>query len=46
MFLGFEDAFTDLQSEVVSLCLEFLANANVKAEKIYIYIYFRVLEIS
>ena len=39
MFLGFEDAFTDLQSEVVSLCLEFLANANVNAEKIYIYIY-------
>lgn len=39
MYLGFEDAFTDLQSEYVSLCLEYLSNANVKATRIYIYIY-------
>ena len=33
---GFEDAFTDLQAEFVSLCMEY-TNGNV--DKIYIYIY-------
>lgn len=36
MIKGFEDAFTDLQSEFVSLCMEY-TNGNV--DKIYIYIY-------
>ncbi|RHS52002.1 hypothetical protein DW959_10470 [Clostridium sp. AM46-21] len=36
MLKGFEDAFTDLQSEFVSLCMEY-TNGNV--DKIYIYIY-------
>ena len=39
MILGFEDAFTDLQSEYVSLCLEYLSIVNVEADRIYIYLY-------
>ena len=33
---GFEDAFSEVQSEIVSLCLEY---AEGKAEKIFVYIY-------
>ena len=36
MIKGFEDAFTDLQSEFVSLCMEY---TNGSVDKIYIYIY-------
>ena len=36
MIRGFEDAFTDLQSEFVSLCMEY---TNGSVDKIYIYIY-------
>ena len=36
MIKGFEDAFTDLQSEFVSLCMEY---TNESVDKIYIYIY-------
>ncbi len=39
MFLGFEDAFIDIQAEIISLCMEFLSNANADAEYIYVYIY-------
>lgn len=35
MIKGFEDAFTDLQSEFVSLCMEY---TNGSVDKIYIYI--------
>lgn len=35
----FEDAFMDLQSEYVSLCLEYLEHFNVAADKLYIYLY-------
>lgn len=35
----FEDAFMDLQSEYVSLCLEYLERFNVAASTIYIYLY-------
>ena len=34
--MSFEDAFTDLQSEFVSLCMEY---TNGSVDKIYIYIY-------
>ena len=36
MITGFEDAFTDVQSEFISLCLEFVDN---DADEIYVYIY-------
>ena len=36
MIKGFEDTFTDLQSEFVSLCMEY---TNGSVDKIYIYIY-------
>lgn len=39
MLEGFEDAFVDAQSRVVSLCLELLKNSEKKADKIYIYLF-------
>ena len=36
MLEGFEEAFVDAQSRVVSLCLELLKNSEKKADKIYI----------
>ena len=39
MLEGFEDAFVDAQSRVVSLCLELLKNSEKEADKIYIYLF-------
>ena len=39
MLEGFEEAFVDAQSRVVSLCLELLNNSEKKADKIYIYLF-------
>lgn len=39
MLKGFEDAFTDAQARAVSLFLELLENANVTADKLYIYMF-------
>lgn len=39
MLEGFEEAFADAQSRVVSLCLELLKNSEKKADKIYIYLF-------
>ena len=39
MLEGFEEAFVDAQSRVVSLCLELLKNSEKKADKIYIYLF-------
>ena len=39
MLEGFEDAFVDAQSRVVSLCLELLKNSENEADKIYIYLF-------
>ena len=43
MLEGFEEAFVDAQSRVVSLCLELLKNSEKEADKIYIYIYFKMM---
>lgn len=43
MLEGFEEAFVDVQSRVVSLCLELLKNSEKEADKIYIYIYFKMM---
>lgn len=39
MLEGFEEAFVDAQSRVVSLCLELLKNSEKEADKIYIYLF-------
>lgn len=39
MLEGFEEAFVDAQSRVVSLCLELLKNSEKKADKKYIYLF-------
>lgn len=39
MLEGFEDAFTDVQAQVVSLSLELLENSNVTADRVYIYMF-------
>lgn len=39
MLKGFEDAFVDAQSRVVSLCLELMKNSEKEADKIYIYLF-------
>lgn len=39
MLKGFEDAFMDAQVRIVSLTLELLDISEIKADKIYIYIY-------
>jgi hypothetical protein len=39
MLEGFEDAFTDAQANVVSLCLELLENSDKSADKVYIYLF-------
>ena len=39
MLEGFEEAFVDVQSRVVSLCLELLKNSEKEADKIYIYLF-------
>ena len=36
---GFEDAFTDAQVNVVSLCLELLKNSGISADKAYIFMF-------
>lgn len=39
MIVGFEDAFMDVQSEMISLCLEFLELTGQDADEIYAYAY-------
>mgnify|MGYP001630885857 CR=1 FL=1 len=39
MIIGFEDAFMDAQSEIISLCLEFLDLTGQDADEIYAYAY-------
>ena len=39
MLEGFENAFTDAQANVVSLCLELLEKSNKSADKVYIYLF-------
>jgi len=39
MIIGFEDAFMDVQSEIISLCLEFLDLTGQDADEIYAYAY-------
>ncbi len=39
MIKGFEDAFMDAQSRVVSLSMELMEYSNISVQKIYIYIF-------
>lgn len=39
MIVGFEDAFMNVQSEIISLCLEFLELTGQDADEIYAYAY-------
>lgn len=39
MIIGFEDAFMEVQSEIISLCLEFLELTGQDADEIYAYAY-------
>ncbi|MEE0873062.1 MAG: hypothetical protein UIH27_06275 [Ruminococcus sp.] len=39
MILGFEDLFTAIQSDTIALCLEYLENSNVFADKIFVFFY-------
>ena len=36
---GFEELFTEIQSDTIALCLEYLEKNNVNADVIYVYIY-------
>ena len=36
MIIGFEDAFTEIQSDYISLCLEYVGN---DADEVFAYIY-------
>lgn len=39
MIKGFEDAFTDIQADYISLCMEYLEIGNIDANVVYVYLY-------
>lgn len=36
---GFEELFTEIQSDTIALCLEYLENSNVCVDKIFVFFY-------
>lgn len=39
MLLGFEELFSEKQSDFIALCMEYLDNNRIEADMIYVYIY-------
>ena len=39
MLLGFEELFTEKQSDCIALCMEYLENNRIEADMIFVYIY-------